>query len=88
MSKINITRVGNLIQFNESTGSVFIIRAEALAGARVYTYKDYGTGEMMHALKLFFTLEDQEPIVYNGYATKVDAIFEFNKVITLMGEGK
>lgn len=85
MSKINVTKVGNLVQFNEPTGSTFIVTTESFAGVRVYPYFDKKTAEAKMAIKLFFDMNGQDPIVYNGYDYEDEAFADANKVIRMMG---
>jgi len=83
--KINATKTANLIHFREPTGSSFIVDSSALCGARLYSYNDKKTNTTKWAIKLFFDMVGQEPIVYNGYETETAAVEELNFVIEMMG---
>lgn len=86
MNKINFVKGQGLIKFDEPTGSVFMVDAKAFAGVRLYEYTDKKTLTTKYALKLFFDMTGQEPIVYNGYTEEAQAVEDLNELLKALGK--
>ena len=85
---IKVTAANGMLVFEESSGSTFVVTSDSFQGLRTYKYFDHDTGDNKYAVKIFFSVDSQPPIIYNGYSTKDEADNEASTLIASYIEAK